>query len=99
MLQPHVSTWAGGLPLEPTVRGSPIDEPLTSPGAAPLTNLASSSTNRGIPRQDCYGFRVYTRGAWLLSHVDRESTHALSLVINVAQIGVEEPWPLEVRAH
>ena len=39
---------------------------------------------------DLYGMRIYTDGAWLLPHVDREDTHALSLVLNVAQHGVRE---------
>lgn len=43
-----------------------------------------------------YGMRVYKEGAFLNPHVDREETHALSLVMNIAQGGVREPWPLEV---
>lgn len=35
---------------------------------------------------DLYGIRIYSRGATLLPHVDREDTHALSLVMNVAQV-------------
>ena len=43
-----------------------------------------------------YGMRVYKEGSFLSPHVDREETHALSLVLNVAQGGVRVPWPLEV---
>ena len=43
-----------------------------------------------------YGMRVYKEGAFLSPHVDREETHALSLVLNIAQGGVREPWALEV---
>ena len=52
----------------------------------------------GVPleKTDLYGMRVYTRGSWLIPHVDREDTHALSLVFNVAQGVVDTPWPLEV---
>eukprot|EP00316_Scyphosphaera_apsteinii_P000268 CAMPEP_0119331566 /NCGR_PEP_ID=MMETSP1333-20130426/80828_1 /TAXON_ID=418940 /ORGANISM="Scyphosphaera apsteinii, Strain RCC1455" /LENGTH=1014 /DNA_ID=CAMNT_0007341197 /DNA_START=36 /DNA_END=3080 /DNA_ORIENTATION=+ len=45
---------------------------------------------------DMYGFRVYSEGALLFPHVDREETHAVSAVINVAQGEMREPWPLEV---
>jgi prolyl 4-hydroxylase len=47
---------------------------------------------------DMYGMRVYTAGAVLNNHVDRVSTHAISVIINVAQ-DVEEPWPLEIVDH
>ena len=43
-----------------------------------------------------YGMRVYTEGAELFSHVDRAPTHALSIVVNVAQDGMREPWPIEL---
>ena len=43
-----------------------------------------------------YGMRVYKEGSFLSPHVDREETHALSLVLNVAQGGVRVPWALEV---
>ena len=45
---------------------------------------------------DIYGMRRYEDGARLLSHVDRESTHAASLIINVAQGGMREPWTVEI---
>ena len=38
-------------------------------------------------------------GATLLPHVDRMSTHALSLIINVDQGGMRTPWPLEIYDH
>jgi hypothetical protein len=41
----------------------------------------------------------YEDGARLLSHVDREATHAASLIINVAQGDVREPWAIEVYDH
>ena len=46
---------------------------------------------------DIYGMRVYQDGATLLQHVDREDTHALSLIINVDQAGVRRPWPVVIR--
>ena len=62
-MMPHVSSWSGGVELEPTA---------------------------------LYGLRVYTDGAVLVPHVDREETHALSLVLNVDQGSIREPWALEV---
>ena len=55
----------------------------------------------GVPLEntDIYGIREYKRGARLLSHVDREQTHAASLIINVAQTNVQEDWPLEIYDH
>ena len=43
--------------------------------------------------------RVYQEGAVLLSHVDRQDTHALSLIINVDQAALGEPWPVRIRSH
>jgi prolyl 4-hydroxylase len=43
-----------------------------------------------------YGIREYHRGAELRMHVDRVATHVFSVIINVDQVGVDEPWPLEL---
>ena len=48
---------------------------------------------------DIYGMREYRDGARLLSHVDREATHAASLIINVAQGVIRKPWPVEIYDH
>jgi hypothetical protein len=53
---------------------------------------------------DLYGMRLYNQGAKLLKHVDRESTHAVSMIINVDQSedlasGDVEPWNLEIHDH
>jgi len=45
---------------------------------------------------DIYGMRRYEDGARLLTHVDREQTHAASLIVNIAQIAMREPWMLEI---
>lgn len=45
---------------------------------------------------DIYGMRRYEDGARLLTHVDRQPTHATSLIINVAQGDIREPWAIEV---
>lgn len=46
-----------------------------------------------------YGLRQYTEGARLLTHVDRHETHAVSLIVNIAQGNLTEPWPVEVQDH
>ena len=48
---------------------------------------------------DIYGLRRYTNGSRLLMHVDREATHALSLIINVDQINMLEDWHVEINSH
>lgn len=40
--------------------------------------------------------RRYEDGARLLTHVDRESTHAASIIMNIAQGGVRSPWRVEI---
>lgn len=49
-----------------------------------------------LEQTDIYGIRRYERGARLLSHVDRITTHAVSLIINVAQEDMKEPWMVEI---
>lgn len=55
----------------------------------------------GVPVEQTvmYGLRQYTQGARLLTHVDRHATHAVSLIVNVAQGNLTEPWPVEVLDH
>lgn len=43
--------------------------------------------------------REYQDGARLLTHADRIETHAASLIINVAQGDIREPWKLEIYDH
>jgi len=45
-----------------------------------------------------YGIRVYPHGSILAPHVDRLPL-VLSAVINVAQGGMQDDWPLEVIGH
>lgn len=55
----------------------------------------------GVPLEltDIYGMRRYEDGARLLTHVDREKTHACSLIVNIAQGEIREPWTIEVYDH
>mmetsp|Transcript_5193 Transcript_5193/g.7800 ORF Transcript_5193/g.7800 Transcript_5193/m.7800 type:complete len:252 (-) Transcript_5193:66-821(-) len=46
----------------------------------------------------CYGIRAYTNGSWLSNHVDTQSTHVISVIINVDQ-EVTDPWPLMIYDH
>ena len=48
---------------------------------------------------DMYGMREYTKGARLITHVDRVETHAASMIVNIAQENVTQPWTVEVYDH
>ena len=52
-----------------------------------------------IEQTSLYGVREYSGMSRLLQHVDITDTHAASIIINVAQFGVREPWPLEIFDH
>lgn len=54
----------------------------------------------GVPLEPTavYGIRRYKRGAVLYAHLDKLSTHVISVIINVAQ-KVNEPWPLYIMDH
>jgi len=43
-----------------------------------------------------YGMREYHAGNYLRNHVDRSSTHVLSVILQIDQIGVNASWPVEV---
>lgn len=46
-----------------------------------------------------YGIRTYLRSSQLKMHRDREGTHQVSVIINVAQQGMVAPWPLHIEDH
>ena len=52
-----------------------------------------------IEQTDLYGMRQYEAGARLLTHVDRITTHAVSLIVNIAQGNLTAPWTVEVYDH
>ena len=64
-----------------------------------LKDLVEAWSNTTLELTDIYGLRQYNEGARLLTHVDRTSTHAASLIINVAQGNVAKPWPVEIYDH
>lgn len=61
-----------------------------------LKDLVEEWSGITLELTDIYGMREYKDGARLLAHVDREETHAASLIINVAQSGIRAPWMLEI---
>uniref|UniRef100_A0A7S3P4Q4 Uncharacterized protein n=1 Tax=Amphora coffeiformis TaxID=265554 RepID=A0A7S3P4Q4_9STRA len=65
------------------------------------TTPTTSTTTTTIPLEQTmlYGLRQYETGARLLTHVDRHVTHAVSLIVNIAQGNLTEPWPVEVQDH
>lgn len=64
-----------------------------------LRELVEAWTGAELETTDMYGMRQYTKGARLLTHVDRETTHAASLIVNIAQEDVTRPWTIEVHDH
>lgn len=61
-----------------------------------LRELVEIWVGHELETTDIYGMRVYTKGARLLTHVDRVTTHAASLIVNIAQENVGRPWTIEV---
>ena len=66
---------------------------------ARLKDLVEAWSGVELELTDIYGMRRYEDGARLLSHVDREATHAASLIINIAQGNVRDPWAIEIYDH
>lgn len=64
-----------------------------------LVDLVSEWSGVQVEQTMMYGLRQYEEGARLLTHVDRLHTHVLSSIVNVAQGGLEEEWPIEVFDH
>jgi len=64
-----------------------------------LADLVSAWAGVPVEQTMMYGLRQYEDGARLLTHVDRTPTHAVSLIVNVAQGNLTEPWPVEVHDH
>lgn len=49
-----------------------------------------------LDETDLYGIRRYARGSKLMPHVDREETHAASVIVNIGQYGLDAAWPLQI---
>lgn len=64
-----------------------------------LMELVSEWAGVEVEETSMYGLRQYQTGARLLSHVDRKPTHAVSLIVNIAQDNLANPWPVEVFDH
>ena len=61
-----------------------------------MMELVEAWTGAVLENTDIYGLRRYEHGARLLTHVDREATHATSMIINIAQGDIKKPWPIEI---
>uniref|UniRef100_A0A7S4EK24 Fe2OG dioxygenase domain-containing protein n=1 Tax=Pseudo-nitzschia australis TaxID=44445 RepID=A0A7S4EK24_9STRA len=64
-----------------------------------FNKMVSQWAGTEIEATSTYGFRQYQEGARLLSHVDRTATHAVSLIVNIAQENLASPWPVEIFDH
>lgn len=64
-----------------------------------LLEMVEAWAGEPVEETVMYGLRQYVEGARLLTHVDRHATHAVSLIVNVAQGNLTEPWPVEVQDH
>ena len=64
-----------------------------------LKDVVQSWVGVEIEQTDLYGVRQYEAGARLLTHVDRITTHAVSLIVNIAQGNLTSPWTVEVYDH
>ena len=66
---------------------------------ARLKDVVQEWAGCDIEQTDMYGIRQYESGARLLTHVDRINTHAVSLIVNIAQGNLTRPWTVEVYDH
>jgi hypothetical protein len=64
-----------------------------------LLDLVEAWAGVPVEETDMYGLRQYNSGARLLTHVDRITTHSVSLIVNIAQGNLTDPWPIEVYDH
>lgn len=64
-----------------------------------IKDLVEKWANTELENTALYGLRRYEEGSRLLTHVDRVTTHAASVIINVAQGNVTKPWTVEVYDH
>lgn len=64
-----------------------------------LADLVSQWAGMPCTQTVMYGLRQYESGARLLTHVDRLSTHVVSLIVNIAQGNLSQDWPVEVYDH
>eukprot|EP00041_Stephanoeca_diplocostata_P019475 m.420241 g.420241 ORF g.420241 m.420241 type:complete len:434 (-) comp21315_c0_seq7:689-1990(-) len=65
----------------------------------PILSNWSGIAEDSMALKAVYGIREYYRGNELRTHVDTIATHVLSAILNINQVGMDEPWPLEVINH
>lgn len=61
-----------------------------------LKPILEKWSGKSLEHTSFYGIRDYSRGAVLRNHVDRISTHVISVILMVSATGEEEEWGLEV---
>jgi len=61
-----------------------------------IKELVEAWSGVELETTDIYGMRRYEDGARLLTHVDREATHAASVIMNIAQGAIRTPWKVEI---
>ena len=57
--------------------------------------LAENWAGVGLEHTSTYGIRRYTNGSWLISHIDRFTTHVISAILNIGQ-SVTREWDLHI---
>lgn len=77
----------------------PIPPSLANLWQGRLGELVAAWAGVPVEQTMMYGMRQYQDGARLLSHVDRLTTHAVSLIVNIDQGNLTEPWPVEIFDH
>lgn len=86
----HINFWEADVFLTPMPWG------LKKYWQERLRVLVEGWSGVALELTDIYGIREYTDGSRLLTHTDREETHAASLIINVNQYNMREPWYIEI---
>ena len=64
--------------------------------ASLIQPLVEAWAQRPLVFTSFYGIREYHRGHELRMHVDRVATHVFSVIINLHQEDIQDPWPLDV---
>lgn len=60
-----------------------------------LQPMAEKWANVKLEHTATYGIRRYTNGSWLISHIDRFTTHVISAILNIGQ-NVDKDWELHI---
>jgi prolyl 4-hydroxylase len=91
----YTNHWSSPSKIISVLHSRDLTEAIYQEGEAKLREWIPQASF--FARSDIYGIRVYTEGAILATHIDRDPLIS-SCIVNVDQ-DVEEPWPLEVYGH